>query len=65
MSNRNDDASQGTEPDPKNPRAIPVAEPDNMARSRQIQRDMSAADRAATTPRPPQNIGGKQDWRRG
>jgi hypothetical protein len=42
------DPSRGMAP-PKKPRAIPVALPDNMARLRQIQRDVDTADRDATT----------------
>jgi hypothetical protein len=59
------DPSQGTVADPAQPHGHRVPEPDNMARLRQIQRDVNAADRAATTPRPPQQVSDKQDWHTG
>ena len=60
-----DDPSQGTVPDPKNPKGHPVPNPDGKRIIRKIGRDVDAADRAVTKPRPAQKVGGKQDWRRG
>ena len=59
------DPSQGVVPDPKVPTTRPVAEPDGPAILREIQRDVDTADRAVTKRRPAQDVGGKQDWRRG
>lgn len=59
------DRSQGMVKDPARPRGHRVAAPDGKAIIRGIGRAVTAADRAATKPRPPQRVTGKQDWHHG
>ena len=59
------DPSQGMVPDPAHPRGRKAPTPDGKAIIRGIGRAVNAADRAATKPRPPQKVSGKQDWRCG
>ena len=58
------DPSQGMA-DPKRPRSRPVAEPDNMARLRGIQRDVDAKDKADHAPGAKPYQPTTQDWHRG
>ncbi|WP_027554546.1 hypothetical protein [Bradyrhizobium sp. Cp5.3] len=62
MSAKND-PSQGLGPARPRPQSVPTKRPVPMAQGDQAA--LNAKDKALTTPRPPQKVTGKTDWRRG
>jgi hypothetical protein len=56
--------SQGMVAD-KRPRATRVVDPDGKAILRGIGRAVNAKQAALDKPRPPQKVGGRQDWKKG
>jgi hypothetical protein len=63
MSNKSD-PSQGAVKSSQ-PRGHKVPQPDGKAIIRGMQRGLDAADQKLTTPKAPQKVSGKQDWRKG
>ena len=66
MSDNYNQRSQGVVAVPKKAQRLATRAPVTAAQvKREVQADLIAKDRAETKPRPPQKVGGLQDWRKG